>query len=72
MMTFREVPGLLLPYSQARATAQHKSVALVIRYLMFFQIVIVEPPIAQVTLSALGFALVIVGLTVCREVWSSG
>jgi hypothetical protein len=62
MMTFREALGLLLPSMQARGVAQLTSVALVILSLLFFQTMIVGLPSTQATLTALGLALVIVGL----------
>lgn len=59
--------GLLLPYAKKRVMEQVKSVAVIIVYLVFFQIVVLGIPVSQALLIAFGLSLVVLGLAFFME-----
>ena len=67
MITFKETLGLLGPYVRSRLMEQVKAVALIISYLVIFQVVILGIPIANAAMIASGLALVVVGLAFFME-----
>ncbi len=66
-VSFRQAMGLLYPYVKSRLIAQIKSVALIILYLIFFQTIVLQMPIAEATVIAIGLGLVIGGLMFFME-----
>lgn len=66
-VSFRQAMGLLYPYVKSRLMAQIKSVALIILYLIFFQTIVLQMPIAEAAVIAIGLGLVIGGLMFFME-----
>ncbi|MEW6409696.1 MAG: DUF1538 family protein [Nitrospirota bacterium] len=66
-ISFRQAIGLLGPYIKSRVVEQIKSVALIILYLFFFQILVLGMPVAEASVIAVGLSLVIGGLTFFME-----
>ena len=66
-VSFGQAMGLLYPYVKSRLMAQIKSVALIILYLIFFQTIVLQMPIAEAAVIAIGLGLVIGGLMFFME-----
>jgi len=66
-VSFGQAMGLLYPYVKSRLMAQIKSVALIILYLIFFQTIVLQIPIAEAAVIAIGLGLVIGGLMFFME-----
>lgn len=66
-VSFGQAVGLLYPYVKSRLMAQIKSVALIILYLIFFQTIVLQMPIAEAAVIAIGLGLVIGGLMFFME-----
>lgn len=63
----KQVFGLLGPYVKSRLVAQIQSVWLIVAYLILFQTLVLQIPIAQAGMIALGLSLVVAGLTFFME-----
>jgi len=59
--------GLLVPYVKKRLIAQISAVALIVCYLILFQVIILSMPIRQASVVALGIGVVIGGLAFFME-----
>lgn len=62
-ITATQALNLFIPYVKRRFSEQIRSVALIVLYLLFFQVVVLRVNVAQAGIIATGLALVIVGLT---------
>ena len=63
----RQAIKILAPYVKNKILEQVRSVALIITYLLFFQTIVLQMPIEQAALIAVGLALVIGGLSLFME-----
>ena len=58
---------LLIPYVKKRITAQIQSVALIVVYLICFQVMILNIAISEANIVAIGIAVVVLGLALFME-----
>lgn len=66
-VSFKHALGLLLPYMRDRIMAQINSVALIVLYLVLFQTLILQIPVAEAVIIAIGISLVVFGLAFYME-----
>lgn len=66
-ITANQKIGLLVPYVKERITAQIKSVALIVIYLMCFQTIVLKIAISEAAIVATGIAVVVLGLAFFME-----
>lgn len=66
-LTFNQKMGLIGPYIKKRLSIQLRAVALIVIYLIFFQIIILNIPITDASLVACGIAVVVAGLALFME-----
>jgi len=59
--------GLLVPYIKKRITAQIQSVALIVMYLICFQIIVLNIAISEAAIVATGISVVVLGLAFFME-----
>ncbi|TVQ18113.1 MAG: DUF1538 domain-containing protein [Spirochaetaceae bacterium] len=64
---FSRAMQMLIPYVKRRVMGQVRSVALIVAYLIVFQLLVLQMPIAGAGSAALGIVLVIFGLTFFME-----
>ncbi|MEX2442338.1 MAG: DUF1538 domain-containing protein [Alkalispirochaeta sp.] len=64
---FSRAMQMLVPYVKRRVMEQVRSVALIVAYLIIFQVAVLQLPIAGAGLTALGIVLVVFGLTLFME-----
>jgi hypothetical protein len=64
---FSRAMQMLIPYVRRRVMEQVRSVALIVAYLILFQVVVLKLPIAGAGLTAFGIVLVVLGLTLFME-----
>lgn len=67
MITTSQATSLLWNYAKSRVIEQIKAVALIISYLLLFQLLVLGMPVADAWVIALGMTLVIFGLTFFME-----
>lgn len=67
MLTTKESLQLLGQYSLSRIKAQVKAVALIVSYLILFQVFILGLPLANAVEISLGLSLVVIGLAFFME-----
>lgn len=63
----REMLNLLVPYVRKKLVEQIQAVALIVIYLVLFQTVILQIPIAEALVVAVGIAVIVVGLAFFME-----
>ena len=66
-ITANQKIGLLVPYVKKRITAQIKSVALIVIYLICFQTIVLNIAISEAAIVATGIAVVVLGLAFFME-----
>ena len=66
-ITANQKIGLLVPYVKKRITAQIKSVALIVIYLICFQTIVLNIAIGEAAIVATGISVVVLGLAFFME-----
>jgi len=66
-ITANQKIGLLIPYVKERITAQIKSIALIVIYLICFQTIVLNIAISEAAIVATGIAVVVLGLAFFME-----
>lgn len=66
-LSFGQALGMIGPYAKAKVLEQIKSVAMIVAYLVLFQLVVLGLPMANALVVALGIGVVILGLAFFME-----
>ena len=66
-ITFKQTMDILLPYVKNKIVEQVKAVALIVCYLILFQLIVLKIPISEALSISIGIGLVIFGLAFFME-----
>lgn len=66
-VSFNQALGMIGPYVRSKVLEQVKSVSLIVAYLVLFQLAVLNIPIANAVVVALGIGVVIIGLAFFME-----
>ena len=61
-LPFGQVMSMLATYAKSKVVEQIKTVALIVAYLVLFQLIVLNIPIANALVVALGIGVVVLGL----------